>query len=74
MAVGCRKAGIGKFIESEVKLSPVGVGFDGDRELTKDIKSEAADLPNRVKRVYGRLKGVCYVLLSVALAHPAGNG
>ena len=35
----------------QVKLPPVGVGYDEGRGTKVDIKSEAAGLPDRVKRV-----------------------
>ncbi len=40
-----------QLVTLEVKLPPVGVGYDEGRGTKVDIKSEAAELPDRVKRV-----------------------
>lgn len=43
--------GIALLVTLEVKLPPVGVGYEEGRGTKVDIKSEAAELPDRVKRV-----------------------
>ena len=52
MAVGKRGGLVElQLVTLEVKLPPVGVGYDEGRGTKVDIKSEAAELPDRVKRV-----------------------